>query len=76
MQWTFPLAFAEIVSGDGKQVQRQRIDLSDTEGFGQRKLQIPASGVAKWIRFEVWDIAGNGAFTQPVWIGPQGAPDF
>ena len=76
LQWTFPLAFAEIVSGDGKQVQRQRIDLSDTEGFGQRKLQIPASGVAKWIRFEVWDIAGNGAFTQPVWIGPQGAPDL
>jgi len=22
----------------------------------------------KWVRFEVWDIATNGAFTQPVWI--------
>jgi hypothetical protein len=23
---------------------------------------------AKWVRFEVWDIAANGAFSQPVWI--------
>jgi hypothetical protein len=21
-----------------------------------------------WVRFEVWDIAANGAFTQPVWV--------
>jgi len=21
-----------------------------------------------WVRFEVWDIAANGAFTQPVWL--------
>ena len=23
-----------------------------------------------WVRLEAWDIAGNGAFTQPVWLGP------
>ena len=22
----------------------------------------------KWVRFEVWDVAVNGAFTQPVWL--------
>ena len=22
-----------------------------------------------WVRLEAWDIAGNGAFTQPVWLG-------
>lgn len=72
LSWTFPLAFAEVVSGDGKEVFRQRVDLSNTESFGTRKLQIPASLQGrKWVRFEVWDIAANGAFTQPVWIGAQ-----
>jgi hypothetical protein len=69
VEWTFPLAFAEIISGDGQKVIRQRIDLGDTESFGMRKLRLPLdlSG-RKWIRLEVWDIAANGAFTQPVWI--------
>jgi hypothetical protein len=22
----------------------------------------------RWLRFEVWDVAANGAFTQPVWL--------
>jgi len=21
-----------------------------------------------WVRFEIWDIAANGAFTQPLWL--------
>jgi len=21
-----------------------------------------------WVRFQIWDIAANGAFTQPVWL--------
>lgn len=70
LEWTYPLAFAEVISGDGKEVFRQRIDLSDTESFGARKLKIPVSLQGrKWVRFEVWDVAVNGAFTQPVWIG-------
>jgi hypothetical protein len=69
LEWTFPLAFAEIISGDGKTVQRKRIDLSDTEAFGSRTLAVPVELKGqKWIRFEVWDVAANGAFTQPVWI--------
>jgi hypothetical protein len=69
LQWTFPLAFAEVVSGDGKQVHRQRIDLSDTKPFGSRTLRLtPDLGGRHWVRLEVWDIAANGAFTQPVWM--------
>ncbi len=68
-QWTFPLAFAEIISGDGNKVTRQRIDLSDTESFGTRTLRASVNLTnQKWVRFEVWDIAANGAFTQPVWV--------
>jgi hypothetical protein len=69
LRWTFPLAFAEIISGDGQQVFRERIDLSDTKPFGQRTLSLrPNLAGRRWVRFEVWDIAVNGAFTQPVWL--------
>ncbi|HEX5220257.1 MAG TPA: hypothetical protein VFZ59_11870 [Verrucomicrobiae bacterium] len=69
LEWTFPLAFAEVVSGDGQSIRRQRIELSDTESFGTRKLRVPVDLTnQKWVRFEVWDIAANGAFTQPVWV--------
>lgn len=69
LNWTFPLAFAEIISGDGKSIRRQHINLAGTESFGTRKLNLPADLTGqKWVRFEVWDIAANGAFTQPVWI--------
>lgn len=69
LEWTFPLAFAEVISGDGTKVYRQRVDLSDTEAFGNRNLKLPAEVAnRKWVRLEVWDMARNGAFTQPVWI--------
>jgi len=68
-EWTFPLAFAEIISGDGRKVFRQRIDLTDTESFGTRKVRLPLDLKGRtWVRFEIWDIAANGAFTQPVWL--------
>jgi hypothetical protein len=69
LQWTFPLHFAEIVSGDGTKVYRQRIDLDATEPFGQREWRIPVDlRGRKWVRFEVWDVAANGAFTQTYWM--------
>ena len=69
LEWTFPLAFAEIISGDGQEVFRQRIDLRDTEPFGTRQLRIPLEAKKRtWVRLEVWDLATNGAFTQPVWV--------
>ena len=69
LEWTFPLSFAEVVSGDGQKVFRQRIDLTDTESFSTRKLRLPVDLRERmWVRFEAWDIAANGAFTQPVWV--------
>jgi hypothetical protein len=69
LKWTFPLQFAEIVTGDGNRIERKRIDLSDTRAFGSRKLQVPVDLTGKkWARFEVWDIAANGAYTQPIWL--------
>ena len=67
--WTFPLAFAEVVSGDGQKVYRERIDLADTEALGSRTITIhPKLDGRRWVRLEIWDVAANGAFTQPVWI--------
>jgi hypothetical protein len=69
LEWTFPLRFAEIISGDGKQVYRERVDLNDTGPFGKRTLSLkPDLRGRKWVRFEVWDVAVNGAYTQPVWL--------
>jgi hypothetical protein len=69
LEWTFPLRFAEVISGDGKQVFREHIDLADTEAFGRRTLTLkPDLRGRKWVRLEVWDVAVNGAYTQPVWL--------
>jgi hypothetical protein len=69
LKWTFPLAFAEVISGDGQQVFRERIDLADTAAYGSRTLKLqPQLAGRRWVRLEVWDVAANGAFTQPVWV--------
>ena len=71
LDWTFPLRFVELISGDGKTVRRQRIELEETPPFGQRDLTIrPDLKNSTWVRVEAWDIAGNGAFSTPVWIKP------
>ncbi|NND08661.1 MAG: hypothetical protein HKN87_19990 [Saprospiraceae bacterium] len=69
LEWTFPLNHIEIISGDGEHVYRHRIDLSDTEAFGEDvwNLDMDLSG-RKWVRLEVWDVAKNGAFAPPVWL--------
>ncbi len=68
VSYTFPLRLAEIVWGDGRETHHQIFSLEDTSEFGNRKLQWEASAPGwKWARFAVWDIAGNGAFTNPVW---------
>src|SRR5262249_34874733 len=69
LEWTFPLRFAELVSGDGTRVYRQRIDLADTDPFGERTLVLrPDLAGRRWVRVEAWDIAANGTFSQPVWL--------
>jgi hypothetical protein len=69
VKWTFPLSFAEVISGDGQQVYRERIELTDTAAHGNRTLTLrPRLAGRRWVRLEVWDVAANGAFTQPVWL--------
>jgi hypothetical protein len=66
VEWTFPPEFAELVWSDGKKVDRQVIDVKDAMPFGSRKFNIPFDAAGKrWVRFALWDSAGNGAFTQP-----------
>jgi hypothetical protein len=67
--WTFPLNFAEIVSGDGSKVYRNRINLNQTKAFGTNRFDFKVNlKDRKWVRIELWDIAANGAFTQQVWL--------
>ena len=69
LQWTFPLQFAEIISGDGNKVFRHKVDLQSTVPFGEQNFWMPVDlANRKWVRLEVWDIAANGAFTQTVWL--------
>ena len=67
VEWTFPPEFAELVTGDGEKVSRQMIDMKGLPPAGSHKFRIPFDAAGKkWVRFAVWDSAGNGAFTQPV----------
>jgi hypothetical protein len=69
IDWTFPLNFAEIISGDGEKVYRDRINLDTTKAFGKKTFTFNTNlKNRKWVRVEVWDVAANGAFTQSVWI--------
>jgi hypothetical protein len=74
VEWTFPLSFVEVVWGDGKKVDRQIIAATDLPPFSSKKFSIPFDAAGKqWVRFAVWDSAGNGAFVQPVWVGTKSA---
>ncbi len=67
VEWTFPLEFAEVVWGDGDTVDRKIIPATEMPPFGTHEFKIPFDATGKkWVRFAVWDSAGNGAFTQPV----------
>ena len=69
LNWTLPLQFAEIISGDGKQVYRRKISLNRTQAFGKQTLELTENIKGrKWVRVEVWDVAADGAFTQTVWV--------
>jgi len=72
VKWTYPLNFAEVISGDGKQVFRDRMNLNNTEAFGEKTFHLPIDlKNRKWLRLEIWDVAANGAFTQSVWVNDE-----
>lgn len=70
LEWTFPLGQVELVSGDGARATRRTVPMLDAAEFGRRRFSWPVEPGAKWIRLEAWDIAYNGAFTQPVNVKP------
>jgi hypothetical protein len=71
VEWTFPLNFVEVVWSVGKKVDRQVISATESAPFGTKHFAIPFDATGKaWVRFAVWDSAGNGAFVQPVWVAP------
>lgn len=66
VSWTFPLEFVEVMSGDGKTINRQVIPATELAPFGTHRFEIPFDARGKkWVRFAVWDVAANGATVQP-----------
>ncbi len=68
VRWTFPLLVAEVVWGDGTETFRKMIPLETTRQFWSSSYEwkVEANNW-KWARVAVWDVAGNGAFINPVW---------
>jgi hypothetical protein len=67
VEWTFPLEFVEVVWGDGKKTDRQIVPATHLPAMGKHRFEIPFDPTGKkWVRFAVWDSAGNGAAVQPV----------
>ncbi len=68
VSYTFPLKMAEVVWGDGSETFRDIFSLETTREFGKSSFEwkITANNW-KWARFAVWDVAADGAFTNPVW---------
>jgi len=67
VEWTFPLEFIEVVWGDGRTVDRQIVRATEFPAFGSKHFVLPFDATGKaWVRFAVWDSAGDGAFVQPV----------
>jgi hypothetical protein len=65
---TFPLRIAELVWGDGVNTHRQVIDLESTPAFDDHEYSwLVETPQWTWARFAVWDVAGDGAFTNPIW---------
>ena len=66
-QWSFPLAFGEIVWGDGRETFSETFPLDRTRAFGAQTFEWKANAKNwRWARVAVWDVAGNGAFVNPV----------
>jgi hypothetical protein len=73
VRYTLPLQFAELVWGDGEKTHRKTYSLETTREFGQQRIQFDADAPGwRWARLAVWDIAGNGAFANPVWNSKTG----
>ena len=70
LKWTYPLVAMDMISGDGEKVYRERTDLWRTQAFGHEGITGSAAELRgrKWVRIEVYDVAGNTAYSQPIWL--------
>lgn len=68
VSYTFPLKMAEVVWGNGSETSREVFPLETTRQLGRSSFEwkIQANNW-KWARFAVWDVAADGAFSNPVW---------
>jgi hypothetical protein len=66
VKWTLPLAMAVVAWGDGQKTTRDLAPLESTGFFGEQSMSWRVPAEARWARLEVWDIAGNGALTNPL----------
>ena len=66
VKWTLPLAMVVITVGDGNRREREIHPLDSTAAFGDQEFTWRVPPASKWARIEVWDIAGNGALTNPL----------
>jgi hypothetical protein len=67
LEWTLPLDHARVTWAKGAAVANVVLPLDDTEEHGRRVFHWPIDlRGADWVRFEAWDAARDGAFTQPL----------
>jgi hypothetical protein len=71
LEWTLPLDHARVTWSKGGAVANATLRLDDTEEHGRRVFTWPLDlHGADWVRFEAWDVARDGAFTQPTPLTP------
>lgn len=75
VEWYFPPAFAEITWGDASGVHKWKQSLADKMEFDTQQITFATNlASANWVRFEAWDVARNGGFTQPHWFTEPAKP--
>jgi hypothetical protein len=71
LEWTFPLDHARVTWAKGGALGSATFPLEDTQERGRRLFSWPLDlRGADWVRFEAWDVARDGAFTQAIPIAP------
>jgi hypothetical protein len=66
VKWTLPLSHAVVVWSEGGKVKRDTALFETLGSFGDQSMSFPIPKGATWMRLEVWDVAGNGALTNPL----------
>ena len=55
----------------GTTTDRQVIPATNLPAFGRKRFEIPLDAEGKaWVRFAVWEAAGNSAAAQPITLRP------